>query len=278
MTLVDHDPALLLEVLCQGTRHRIRWVRGDVVLDDHPDVDAELVLVALGGEQPACLAVAELWADALIDGGFVAEWSTRERPDRDRSARITTALNRLRLEGVQDLLVELPARRAARMGLALATFSPALQDQAAVRVAERVLAEADPASHELARFLARAVRVRARSAFVRSLSPWRDYARPAALVPFSCRVLADPLAPPVVAGRLQGSTSWCELSVGLPWLVDVWGCGLDVVDGHLVVACSGEAALAVDWVQEDDGSRRAALRPGVLSLTDPPGSRFCWER
>ena len=264
------------EIDCQGGRHRIRWCQGRLVLDHHPDPDAEAVLTALGGEQPPCLAAAELWADAVVDGGFVAEWSTRERPDHDRPARIATALNRLRLEGVQDLLNELPARRAARMGLALATFPPGLQNRAALLVAQRVLARREPADHELAPFLARAVRVRARSAFVRSLARWRDYARPAALVRFHCRVLADPAAPPSVVGQLDGSGSWCELSVGLAWLVDVWGDQIDVVDGYLVVAATATSAVAVDWLGDGSTRRRPLIRPALIDPHRAPGDRLRW--
>ena len=248
------------------------------MLDHHPDPDAEAVLTALGGDQPPCLAIADLWADAVTDGGFVAEWSTCERPEHDRPARITIALNRLRLEGVQDLLNELAPRRAARMGLFLATFSPAFQNRAAVQVAQGVLARPRPAEHELAPFLARAVRVRSRSAFVRSLTRWREYARPAALVRFHCRVLADPMASPTVLGQLDGSGSWCELSVGLAWLVDVWGRSLDVVDGHLVVACSAGTAFAVDWVKDGSSRRKPILRAAQVNPQQPAGKRLRWAR
>lgn len=39
-------PPLVLNVACDGEDHELIWVDGRVVLANHPDLDAELALVA----------------------------------------------------------------------------------------------------------------------------------------------------------------------------------------------------------------------------------------
>ena len=199
-------------------------------------------------------ALLELWRLAVRDGGFLTEWARREEPDPGRRGRHQVALLRLRREGVQDLLPDLEIRRAERMGTVLAHFPPELVERAALAAAQRLLRRPDLAAHELAPWLAQAVQVRARSAFVRSLAAWRHRARPAALVPFTCRVGIG--VTPAVAGRLDGRASWCEVAVDSRWLLDVWGRGLAVVDGDLVLG---------------------ADRPGTAEL-DGPGRRMVHRR
>ena len=38
--------AVELAISCSGSRHHLRWDAGEITLVDHPDVDAELALVA----------------------------------------------------------------------------------------------------------------------------------------------------------------------------------------------------------------------------------------
>ena len=97
--------------------------------------------------------------------------------------------------------------------------------------------------------------------------------RPAALVPFRCRV--GIAVCPQVAGVLGGRASWCEIVLDGGWLLDVWGRGLAVVDGQLVVAAepvepAGSpgagggprwSVLAVGWGSE---SARGPLTPRLV--------------
>ena len=46
---------------CGAGRHIVRWEAGELRLLSHPDVEAELVLVALGGEKARCVEVAQAW-------------------------------------------------------------------------------------------------------------------------------------------------------------------------------------------------------------------------
>ena len=91
----------------------------------------------------------------------------------------------------------------------------------------------------LQRHLVEAARARARIAFVRSLLPLAEHARPAALVPLTCEVVPR-REPPSISGRLLGRESWCHLRLGADWLVEVWGRGISVIDGHLVVAVNDD--------------------------------------
>jgi hypothetical protein len=247
-----HDglPDAGLDVECHGRAHRVRWHRGHLQLLDHPELGSEAVLAALGGDPPPCLQVLDLWRAAVADGGFLAEWARREDADPGRRNRMLGALARLHREGVQDVLPELEVARAARMAVVLACFPHDLVDRAALAVAQRVLRQPAFAEHELTPWLAQAVRVRARSAFVRSLAGWGHRARPAALVRFACRVGVG--VTPTVTGRLDGSASWSEVVLDLDWLLRVWGQGLAVVDGRLVLD-------AVPTAGHADGAARSLL-------------------
>jgi hypothetical protein len=281
-------------VSCGGAQHQARWARGELLLDDH-DLAAEDVLVALGGEPPACLRVVALWREAVADGGFLEEWAV-DLPDGPRRAWLSTALRRLRAEGVQDLLPGLAPRRAERMGRVLVELPAAFQDRAAVAAAARALEAAPPSP--LARHVARAVQVRARRAFVTSLASWRRHVPIAALVPFRCRVGLG--LGPAVEGVLAGRRSYCSLDLDASWLVDVWGAGLAVVAGHLVVAVdrspSGRpptggpttvGVWAVRWTRDRMPStgRPGAPAPGpeqllaqlALAELERPGVDEAWD-
>ncbi|MDQ2816330.1 MAG: hypothetical protein M3Z75_31930, partial [Actinomycetota bacterium] len=55
-------PSCEAQVPCGRGRHTIRWQAGQLVLPEHPDAQAELVLAALGGEKAGCVELAEAWA------------------------------------------------------------------------------------------------------------------------------------------------------------------------------------------------------------------------
>jgi len=52
---------------CGSGTHTVRWEAGQLTLPAHPDAEAELVLGALGGDKPACVAMAETWARHTAD-------------------------------------------------------------------------------------------------------------------------------------------------------------------------------------------------------------------
>ena len=72
MNWYDSLPTADTEVPCGSGSHTVRWEAGQLTLPSHPDAEAELVLAALGGDKPACVAVAETWARHTADLGVLA--------------------------------------------------------------------------------------------------------------------------------------------------------------------------------------------------------------
>lgn len=241
MRWTDAAPELVLEVTCRsGTetaRHRIRWVGGDVYLDQHPDVEAELALVAFGGEELPCVAMHRLWSDAIRDGGFVGEWAEGDF-DSARRWWLAMALERMRTEGFHEFLRDLPLPRARRMGQFLTSFPDEWIDRAACQVAD-----APPANDRIVALLRAGAARRLRHAFAVAVGGQQVPLGAAALVPLSVEVGTVQVGAGRVGavgcsveGRLDGRNSWARLTVGDRWLPDVWATQRSVVDGHLVLA------------------------------------------
>lgn len=250
-----------MDLACGRATHRLRWRRGRLAAVDHPDLAGEEALVAFGGEAPRCLEAVTMWRAAVTDGGFLAEWCEGELADPVRRHHLWVALNRLRNEGVQDLLRELPPARAEAMGTMVLTFPPELVDRAALAVVRRTrrVGPDDPVH----RWTGRAVQVRARTAFVASLARWAPVVRPAALVRFRCEVVPWG-TPPQVEGLLDGTASWCRVALDPSWLVEAWPSRGGLVGGDLCVGRGPRTALVVSW--RPDGRGRL-----VAELTEAAG-------
>jgi hypothetical protein len=251
-----------LPVACGGALHRLHWRAGRVSAEAHPDLAGEQALAAFGGELPACVDALLSWRSAVRDGGFLPEWSEMDLDDPVYRHHLRVAVTRLRTEGVQDLLRGLPARRAEAMGQFLLRFPQPWVDRAALAVVRASRhgtdGRADPA-------IRRAVQVRTRSAFVRSLARWAAVVRPAALVRFECTLLPWG-EPPRVGGVLDGTASWCRVAVSPKWLLDVWGPGR-TLDAHGDL-CLDAAGATLVWTMGDDGRRHASLP----AAAEPPAA------
>lgn len=245
-----------LPIRCGGEEHLLRWSGGRVRADAHPDLIGEAALAAFGGDLPPCVDAALAWLGAVADGGFLAEWSEIDLDDPVYRHHLQVAVNRLRVEGVQDLLRGLPPRRAEAMGRFLLQFPQAWVDRAALGVV-RGGRRLPPGAPELIP-VRRAVQVRARSAFVRSLSRWAAVVRPAALVRFDCQVLGWE-ATPAASGILDGTASWCRVGLSPRWLLEVWGRGA-ALDRHGDLVLDGEGRR-LRWQQGSEG-RLAAVVEG----------------
>jgi hypothetical protein len=57
----DCLPSCETQVPCGTGRHAVRWEAGSLLLPSHADVEAELVLAALGGEKARCVEAAQAW-------------------------------------------------------------------------------------------------------------------------------------------------------------------------------------------------------------------------
>jgi hypothetical protein len=52
---------------CGGLQHRLRWEAGRLIAPDHPEAEGELVLGALGGDQPECIRLLRAWGEHSDD-------------------------------------------------------------------------------------------------------------------------------------------------------------------------------------------------------------------
>jgi len=52
---------------CGGLEHRLRWEAGRLTVPDHPEAEGELVLGALGGDQPECIRLLRAWGEHTDD-------------------------------------------------------------------------------------------------------------------------------------------------------------------------------------------------------------------
>ncbi len=215
----------------------MRWVEGQLQLDQHPDLDAELALIAFGGAEVPCMSRYRLWTDALADGGFLGEWYDGEF-DRARRWWLAMALERMRNEGFHEFLREIPLARARRMGQFLTEFPDAWIDRAACTVAASRSVLSEP-NDRVDALLRAATARRLRHGFALSIGGRHVPLGAAALVPLS--VTVDPFSVGsrqrvAVEGRLEGRTSQARLVVDSRWLADVWGAGAQVIEGDLVLA------------------------------------------
>ncbi len=256
---------------------------------DHPEAEAEAALVALGGDMPPCLALQNLWAEAVVDGGFLEEWVDDAHLSRARLSWLSMALERLRNEGFHEFLRSLPPARAETMGRFLHSFPRPWLDRAAATVAAAALDGDGVRCDDARALIAVAIAQRVRRSFVASVGRSHLSLGAAALVPLQVGVApsgtSEATPTPLVTGRLTGPGRAVEIVVDERWLHQVWAAGAGVIDDRLVVAldtapegdasvrarvsasdsADGEtvaAATLVDW--GDDGP---ILRSGIVSYS-----------
>lgn len=268
-------PDLAMNVDCEGAGHRLRWRRGQVELLDHPELDAELAMIALGGPEPTCLAYHRLWVDAVADGGFLAEWVEESRLSPSWFSWLAMALERMRSEGFHEFLRGLPPARAQRMGEFLHRYPVPWIDRAAASVGLAVAEVDGVACLDAPRLLSAAVAQRLRRAFVASIGGRQLALGAAALVPLRISVTSG--AAPSINGALIGPDRGVDLAVDRSWLHRVWAGAATVIDGSLVVAIESDehrspdtTALAsmVIWRQSGDRGWRPSIEQRVVRYVD----------
>ncbi|HEX4978578.1 MAG TPA: hypothetical protein VFV35_00815 [Acidimicrobiales bacterium] len=225
--------------------HRVSWLGGNFVLDDHPDPDAELALAALGGARCTCLDVFDAWV-AQADDPEVLTLGRRALADQVRGDR--AALARLEREAARwtaqwaaaadDLRVTGDVAGSSR----LADVAARAERRLRVRVGFVRLLGLDP---DLVDRLQLTVLAAAERRWV--VDPhFRDRHRARLSAALAARALpglrraglapADPmqieLLPPGEAAVVERHG---RVALPLSWLTNVWGRGVDVVDGRFVV-------------------------------------------
>jgi hypothetical protein len=259
MNWYDSLPAADAQVACGSGSHTVRWEAGLLTLPSHPDPEAELVLAALGGDTPACVAVAETWARHTTDLGVlttgprcVADQVTvsRDEIEQQRSglppvltsasgaavARFTASSRpgtprpgQGRAPASASGIAEVLRRQQQRLELLeLLALGTALQFRLSGAVCA-AWAGPDRAGERATRRPELAAALTGR--FAPAAEAWLGIDPDAVTV-------TPHEGPGWGAMELTGPRQDRRLRAALPfgWLAGVWACGLAVVDGHLVVA------------------------------------------
>ncbi len=290
----DSLPSCETQVPCGKGRHPVRWEAGSLRLPEHPDVEGELVLAALGGEKAGCVELAEAWqrhgADLTVLGVGSRHPADKTLVDWDDVlAARSLPTGQTIPGGPRSQAQHGPMRRPAAMPGSMAALSARRQQMQAER--DRAMRRAVDMLSLLALGYGFQVRlagqVAAAHAADEGVGPTLRNAIEGRLAPVAEEWLGiDPKQ--VVVESLHTGPGWGavgltgrgeerRLRVSLPagWLSRVWACGLTLTGRHLVVAVQ-----RAGWPD----ARVLALRaPGAEPVeldvhgTAGPGDRSHWE-
>jgi hypothetical protein len=292
-------PAAETRIRCGAGEHVLRWSDGRLSAADHADADGELVLAALGGEQPECVTMLEAWGAHSSDLDVLA---LGPRSPADRLAVTWELVEELRA-AFSLVARSVPMRPAA----APRASPPGTMPPGGARRAARALRGLPPRRLSPEQERARAGRTELLSlfalgrAFQLRLSAqvawaWSDGgpagdprgragARPALLAALAGRLApaAGPWAgldPDTVEASLHEEPGWGHVdrdgprlraALPLSWLCRVWAPGFPVADGHLIVD-----VLEVRWPEVRVlGVPAPGTEPAVLTIR-PDGEH--WSR
>ena len=298
MNWYDSLPAADTQLPCGSGSHIVRWEAGQLTLPSHPDAEAELVLAALGGDKPACVAVAETWARHTADLGVLATGprcaADEVSVSREEIEQQRTGLPPSLTQGgtVSRLtFTSRPGAGPAGMGGLASALAPGMAEtlrrqQQRLELLE-LLALGAPLQFRLSGAVCAAWAAQDQADERASHRPELAAALTGRFAPAAEEWLGiDPDAVTVTphegpgwgAVELTGQGEARRLRAALPvsWLSDVWACGLAVVGGHLVVAV------------EEPGHPRARVlalpAPGsepvsieVHATADAPSGLPTWE-
>ena len=242
-------------VPCGQGRHAVRWKAGELRLASHADLEAELVLVALGGEKARCVEIAEAWrrhvadltvlsvwprgpadevavswddVDAAAQAARGGGWGWHGAPRLASPPRAAMARAAIRQRQHQQEAGQDSQRRLDMLSLlALGTgFQIRLAGQVVAAYADR-LDEPDELGRTIRSVLTAALDGRLAPVAERWLGIDPDQV-----------VVALHRGPGWGSVELTGRVEQRRLLVSLPawWLARVWASGLALIGGHLVVA------------------------------------------
>ncbi len=246
-------------VPCGQGQHAVRWEAGELRLASHADLEAELVLVALGGEKARCVEIAEAWRRHTADLTVLGLGP--------RSAADEVAVSWDDVDAAEQAAQGGPGGRG-RWGWKLASPPRAAMARAAIRHQQyqEEAGEANQRRLDILSLLALGTRFQVRligqvvAAHADRMDEPDEHGysiRPALKAALAGRVALvaeqwlgiDPdqvevsLHPPRSehswgSVELTGRGEQRRLLVSLPvwWLARVWACGLALTGRHLVVA------------------------------------------
>jgi hypothetical protein len=239
-------PPAQAHVPCGAATHVVRWEAGRLALTAHPDADAEVVLAALGGIQPRCVAISQTWArhaadlDVLTLGPrspadqIAATWQEAQARRASWFGLFTTERLPPGIPGIaragggrrpflapQSAAAELSRRAQARIELMeLLALGPAFQFRLAGTVAAGWPADGGRRPELTAALSGR---------FALAAHAWLG------IDPDAVHVTALDGAEPTLQMHGAGPGRRLRASLPVSWLASVWACGLAVIGGHLVV-------------------------------------------
>ncbi|MGH9224087.1 MAG: hypothetical protein ACRD2W_09985 [Acidimicrobiales bacterium] len=240
VTLAARWPALApveATVACGGGPHRLRWAGGRLHALDHADDEGERLLVALGGDPPACLELLAAWEAhrddlrvltlgprhdddrSVIDGAAVeavrtGQFANNLHSDRTSRAQLPPQVRARAMPQFENLDEQEDHLRRHLELLRLFTVPTSLQQRLCVTVAAAWL-DRDPDCPAL------------HAALVGRARPLlRLWAGGDVAVHFT-------IGPNAHVHRTAEGAVAAELPTS--WLVEVWGPGLALVDGHFVL-------------------------------------------
>jgi hypothetical protein len=245
---------------CGSGTHIVRWEAGQLTLPAHPDAEAELVLGALGGEKPACVALTETWDRHAADLTVLATGP--------RCAADTVSVG---WDQVAEQRASLPSGWP-QAGSAPTVTMPAGSAPRARKVARRLAySAAGPGIEEAHRRQVQRIELLELLALGAGfqfrltgtvIAAWAESGRaderaahrPALIAALTGRFAPaardwlgiDPDAVTVIphedqgwgALAMTGTGAGRRLRASLPvdWLAEVWACGMAVAGGNLIVA------------------------------------------
>ena len=236
----------------EAPEHRLRWRDGDLVLDAHPDPEAEEALGALGGERCPCLDVLEAWRDAPVHGAVLTV-GARHLHDAVRPPAATVA----------ELRAELRRWRAT---------SGSLVEEARLardtRAIDRLVAVAGPAERRAGKRLAFLLLLSLDGALLRRLQAHvadvladDETRRPQLTAATAARALPA-LSAIGWTGTVRDVHLGDEPRIGArdavlrpTWLAEVWGRGLEA-------AVAGALVVDVTEVTGEHGFGVVSIEPG----------------
>ena len=250
----DCLPPCDTQVPCGTGRHTVRWEAGTLVLPSHPDVEGELVLAALGGEQARCVDLAQAWARHNDDLSVLAigprgpaDQIAVDWDDVDAAAQAGSTV-----AGPVGQARRKPMRLASQPGPTLARAG------ARQRQMQEEQLKAQRRRNDVLSLLALGygfqVRLTGQVAAAHAGRDGGEQVRPALVAAITGRLAPvaeewlgidpDQVVVSLHAGRSWGSSELTgygadrRLRVSLPaaWLASVWACGLARVGRHLIVA------------------------------------------
>ena len=229
-----------------GVRHRITWRDGELVLDDHPDVEADVALGALGGGRCRCIDVLKMWNAQLTAPEVLTvgrRWRERVWAEPTTVVRVerSARLWRSQWEAIDDPGIDLDAldaRLARRVAFVwLLGRDERLHDRLQLTVLD----------HAERRWSSPMFRDRYRATLAAALA---GRAFPALReagheIPLERIELLPPGAEPAVGHEAA--------ALPLSWLTNVWGRGVAVHEGRFITAVT---AIVVG----DDGGKVLVAR------------------